>query len=121
MTDNGLMLRGYQRYPVEENEMDTVDSRFIKPFCDEKGNELYALVITKLRMYMDAFAKYNRKDGSVSREDRLMGPFYEYEVLMHDKNKRNCIVTVSFSSDWTIDDVENRVKALYDTGLFVGY
>ena len=57
----------------------------------------------------------------MSREDRLMGPFYEYEVLMHDKNKRNCIVTVSFSSDWTIDDVENRVKALYDTGLFAGY
>lgn len=119
MTDNGLMIRGYVKYYPDEEDSDAVACRFVKSFSDEKGKPMYTIVVIKQCAYMESSAKMI--NGQIMRQDKLQGPLYEYEVLFHDRQNRTKLVNLSFSPDWSLDEVESRVEALYNTGLFGGY
>ena len=110
MTDQDLLDRGFKRYPRAWFESDGIDVCFQKRYDDEVGKR-YFININKWKPIEDR----NAPDG-------VWPANYEYEVYFqnNDSEKRGAIKILLYAG-WDIDEVEEYVQKLFETGLFEYY
>lgn len=102
-----LLEKGYKKFdpPVTCNE--SVRALYQKRFDDSDG-KCY---------FIDVF-KWDFSGFSTNRDVDTIG--FEYDVQFYQAGK-HCALTMTFHSDWSIDDVESYCCKLFGTGWFDHY
>lgn len=107
MTDADIINKGYKEYPPTCFHDSGVEKCYQKRFTDENGTR-YFIDINKWRPMTHPHT------------GETFGPDYEYTVQMYKKNTHDAL-DLTFHSSWKLEDVENHVESLFNTGLYDYY
>lgn len=107
MTDKDLIERGYVEFSPSPFASDGITTCFQKWFKDENGKRYFITVNKWIEM----------------RHPYTGATFpstYEYETQLYKKNTHDA-VNILFHSSWSIEDVEDYMAIMFDSGLFDYY
>lgn len=107
VNDDVLMERGYYRYPPEPEERFVTDC-FQKRFDDEIGKK-YFIDAIKYEAFVHPYTK------------EVFPPNYEFMVYFVDAKTKGAVRILLYAGWYDIEEVENRVEQLFQTGLFAYY
>lgn len=110
MTDQDFIQRGFKQYlPILHLESDGIEAHFQKRYDDEIGKR-YFITVNKWKSITD-------RNGVVWPSN------YEYEVYFHkdDGDGGTKAIKILLYAGWDIDEVEEYVQQLFETGLFEYY
>lgn len=111
MTDQDLLDRGFKQFaPMPHLDPEGIETRFQKRYDDEVGKR-YFITVNKWRVFKHP---YTGEEFPAT---------YEYSVQLYKKESRRDVKAVDllFHSAWSIDEVEEQMEKLYETGLFEYY
>ena len=108
MTDQEILERGYHEYRPTPFHSDGIEKCFQKRFRDKNGNTRYFIDVNKWKGWKHPHTGEIISDG------------YEYSLQMYQKETHNP-VDLLFHNDWDLEDVENFVEAMFQTGWFDYY
>jgi len=114
MTDQDLINRGFKQFEKASFEPYGIETKFQKRYDDEIGKR-YFITVNKWRSIVD------------SRTGMKWPPNYEYEVYFekHDGDGKGGFgekaIKILLYAGWGIDEVEEYVQKLFETGLFEYY
>jgi hypothetical protein len=111
MTDQDFLSRGFKQYPPTPHlDSDGIETHFQKRYDDEIG-----------KRYFITINKWMQWEHPYTRE--VFGPSYEYSVQLYKKDGRRDAKAVDFlfHNTWTINEVEEYMQKLFETGLFEYY
>lgn len=112
MTDQDFIQRGFKQFPPTPHlDFDGIETRFQKRYDDEIGKR-YFITVNKWRAI---------KDSRIP--DGVWPSSYEYEVYFQkdDGNGNTKAIKILLYSGWNIDEAEEYVQKLFETGLFEYY
>lgn len=107
MTNEDLIARGYKRFKPSPLYNDCITDLLQKCFSDSHGKKYF------INANRWDFSRYN--DANHKYE-----PQYEYDVQLYRKETGDA-VDVSFHNSWSIEDVEEWVEWLFQSGRFKYY
>lgn len=108
MTDKGLVCRGYWRVPfgdLKSGGYTDADAIFQKDFYDDADALKYSLVVERYDAHM--------------RDGVLAGPTYVVISVVHSKDDEKKEIALSFSEEWSIDEVEKVMEQIYKSDMLV--
>lgn len=111
MTDQDLISRGFKEFPPTPFvDSDGIETHFQKRYDDEIGKR-YFITINKWKPITD------------TRSGIVWPSNYEYEVYFHkdDGKDGTKAIKILLYAGWDIDEVEEYVQKLFETGLFEYY
>lgn len=111
MTDQDLLDRGFKEYPpTYPIDYDGIETKFQKRYDDEVGKR-YFIIVNKWKPFFD------------SRTGKTWGSNYEYEVYFQkdDGKGGSKAINILLYSGWDVDEAEEYVWKLFETGLFDYY
>ena len=101
-----LEEKGYQRYDSTNQYSDAL---YQKKFFDDNGNAKYYINVDH----------YNFDNVKMSNEARKN---YEFEYMTQLISKAtNCPINITLFSGWQIDDAEEHIEMLYNSGMYKQY
>lgn len=112
MTDQDFIQRGFKQFPpIPYIDPDGIETRFQKRYDDEIGKR-YFITVNKWRAI---------KDSRIP--DGIWPSSYEYEVYFQkdDGDGGTKAIKILLYAGWDIDEVEEYVQKLFETGLFEYY
>lgn len=107
MTDLDVLKAGYKEYPKTCFDHPSVLRCFQKRFDDDVGKRYFI----DIKKWEGCIHPHTGK--SVDAE-------YEYDTQMYKKGSHDA-VDILFHSSWKLEDVEDYLKKLFNTGLFDYY
>ena len=111
MTDRDLIDRGFKQFaPTPHIDSEGIETRFQKRYDDEVGKR-YFITVNKWKPLFDI-----RNGGTWPAN-------YEYEVYFHkeDSEGGTKAIKILLYAGWNVDEVEEYVQKLFETGLFEYY
>lgn len=111
MTDNDFLSKGFKQFPITPIiDPDGMETHFQKRYDDEIGKK-YFITVNKWKSYTHPYTR------------ETFPPTYEYDVQLYQKGGRYTAKAIDllFHSTWTIEEVENYMEKLFQTGLFEYY
>lgn len=111
MTDQDFIQRGFKQFPPTPRlDPDSMETHFQKRYDDEVGKR-YFITVNKWKEFEHPYT--HEKFEST----------YEYSVQLYKKSGRHDAKAVDFlfHSTWTLDEVEDYMQKLFETGLFEYY
>lgn len=111
MTDQDFISRGFKRFPPTPHlDPDSMETHFQKRYDDEVGKR-YFITVNKWKAFEHPYTH------------EKFEPSYEYSIQLYKKGGRHDAKAVDllFHSTWTLDEVEDYMQKLFDTGLFDYY
>jgi len=94
------------KYKPTPFDSDGVETRFQKCFVDELGKKYFIDIVKWQPMELNNGNRY--------------GATYEYETQFYKKGTHDA-VNIEFICSWSIEDVEDYLEKLFETGLFEHY
>lgn len=102
--------KGYHAYNPTPFDSNSVEKRYQKRFDDEIGKKYFIDII----VWDNSFVPQDRRD-------KWWSPFgYEYSTQLYRKDSHDA-VDFLFHSSWTLEQVEEHLEKLFDTGLYDYY
>ena len=111
MTDQDFISRGFKQFPPTPHlDPDGMETHFQKRYDDEVGKR-YFITVNKWKAFEHPYTH------------ERFEPTYEYSAQLYKKSGRHDAKAVDFlfHSTWTLDEVEDYMQKLFDTGLFDYY
>ena len=111
MTDQDFIQRGFKQFsPTYPIDSDGIETKFQKRYDDEVGKR-YFITVNKWKPIVD------------HRAGKTWPPNYEYEVYFQkdDGNGWTKAIKILLYAGWDVDEVEEYVQKLFETGLFEYY
>ena len=111
ITDQDFLNRGFKQFqPTPHLDPEAMETHFQKRYDDEVGKR-YFITVNKWM----AFKNYYTGEEFPAT--------YEYDVQLYKKDGRHDAKAVDFlfHSTWNIDEVEEYMQKLFETGLFEYY
>ena len=111
VTDQDFISRGFKQFsPTYPIDSDGIEIKFQKRYDDEIGKR-YFITVSKWKPIVDHCA------GKTWPSD------YEYEVYFQkdDGNDSTKAIKILLYAGWDIDEVEEYMQKLFETGLFDYY
>ena len=111
MTDQDLFDRGFKQfpptYPIDSHG---IENKFQKAYADDIGRR-YFITVSKWKPIVD------------KRAGKTWPPGYEFEVYFQkdDGNGSTKAIKILLYAGWDVDEVEEYVQRLFETGLFEYY
>lgn len=107
MTDQILLENGFKEFKPSRFSNEGIETGFQKRYDDKYGKKYFITVY-----------KWKGITHPITKEK--FEPSYEYNTQLY-KVKSHDAVDLIFHSSWTLQDVEDYVEILFDTGLFDYY
>ena len=111
MTDQDFISRGFKQFPpTYPIDSDGIETKFQKRYDDEIGKR-YFITVNKWKPIVD------------HRDGKTWPPNYEYEIYFQkdDGNDSTKAIKILLYAGWDIDEVEEYIQKLFETGLFDYY
>ena len=115
MTDQDFIQRGFKQFPPTPYlDPDGIETHFQKRYDDETGKR-YFITVNKWKPNVDP------------RTGMVWPSNYEYEVYFakRDNNGKGGLgekaIKILLYAGWNVDEVEEYVQKLFETGLFDYY
>lgn len=112
LTDQDFLSRGFKQFPpILYLDSNGIETRFQKRYDDEIGKR-YFITVNKWKAIKDS----RLSNGGLPTR-------YEYEVYFQkdDGNDGTKAIKILLYAGWDIDEVEEYVQKLFETGLFEYY
>ena len=104
MTDQDFINNGFKQYPTTDIDHKDVETLFQKRYDDDIGKR-YFITVKKWRGWTHPYTGEH------------FPPSYEYETQFYKRNTHEAL-DLLFHSQWKLEDVEDYLKKLFNTGLF---
>ena len=111
MTDQYLIEKGFHQFrPTPRLDPERIETKFQKRYDDIFGKK-YFITINKWGEFKHPYT------------GEVFPASYEYDVQLHKKDDRENAKAVDllFHSTWGLEEVEEYMEKLFDTGLFEYY
>ena len=107
MTDKEFTDLGFREFAPTPFDSKSVEKCFQKRYDDDVGKKYFITV----RKWMEMIHPHSGE---------RIPPVYEYDVQLYKKNGHEAL-DLLFHSNWTLEDVEDYMEKLWNTGLFEYY
>ena len=107
MTDEYLIERNFKKFKPGPYLSEGVEACFQKRYDDERGKK-YFITINKWEPFTHPHT------------GKTFPPDYEYTAQLYKKDTHDA-VDILFHSSWNLEDVEEYLEMMFDTGKFDYY